>query len=210
MDKTTTSSLIAQAQDIVAAYNPHPYYLSAYRQAETGYWEHIPAWLRRPRVKRIIDIGAAYGTLAVQARLLYPRAEVVVADNTDVWISRELLEAARLDFQLLDIETDELPGTFGLVIFTEVLEHLQVENALPALERIYRALAPEGALLMSTPDANSQWGRNCPAGSGHVYQYVLEEVMSLLHAVGFRDIAYKSSIAEYGEHLNLKAVKGAE
>lgn len=59
-----------------------------------------------------------------------------------------------LSVNKVDIETDPFPfedGSFGTVIFLEVLEHLRI-NPLHTFRELARVLEPGGRLLLSTPN----------------------------------------------------------
>jgi SAM-dependent methyltransferase len=57
----------------------------------------------------------------------------------------------------LNVERDALPyetGTFDLVLFNEIIEHL-VQSPVPALHELLRVTRPGGHLVMTTPNAAS-------------------------------------------------------
>ena len=59
-----------------------------------------------------------------------------------------------LEIHRVDIETEPLPfpdGTFGTVLFTEVLEHLRI-NPLHTFSELGRVLKPGGQLWITTPN----------------------------------------------------------
>jgi SAM-dependent methyltransferase len=58
-------------------------------------------------------------------------------------------------YDLFNIETDEFPysdGTFDVVLFAELIEHLAI-NPVWALAEIHRVLKPDGRLIVTTPNA---------------------------------------------------------
>jgi SAM-dependent methyltransferase len=59
------------------------------------------------------------------------------------------------DYDLFNIETEEFPypdGTFDVVLFGELIEHLAI-NPVWALAEIHRVLKPDGRLVVTTPNA---------------------------------------------------------
>jgi SAM-dependent methyltransferase len=61
------------------------------------------------------------------------------------------------EYDLFNIETEEFPypnGTFDVVLFCELIEHLAI-NPVWALAEIHRVLKPDGRLIVTTPNAVS-------------------------------------------------------
>ncbi|HUB76255.1 MAG TPA: class I SAM-dependent methyltransferase [Solirubrobacteraceae bacterium] len=98
--------------------------------------------------ERILDLGCGLGDFS---GLLAQRGfEVVGAD-----VSQEALRRARARFPAVEFALSgaELPfadGEFDAVWLSEVLEHVQ--DGLGLLAEVRRTLAPDGRLLLTTPD----------------------------------------------------------
>jgi SAM-dependent methyltransferase len=107
------------------------------------------------------------------------------------------------DCDLFNVETDEFPypdGSFDVVIFSEMLEHLAI-NPVWTLAEIHRVLKPGGHMILTTPNALSiervgsvLTGRRpfvdlySPAfgyGARHNREFSAYEVHALLDATGF-------------------------
>jgi SAM-dependent methyltransferase len=196
---------IRRAQQAVAACQPIPHYLTSYREEEARYWLPVASWLRRDfsrsRPPRVLDIGCAYGTLAVYCRQQLD-AQVCCTDFRADALSPSLRRRYELDFTASNIETEQLPwsGPFDAILMTEVLEHLNFQP-LPSLLKIRQSLAPGGRFYLTTPDADA-WGRgenlypsldqipayhpSLPVLDRHIYLYTQQELESLLHQAGFR------------------------
>src|SRR2546425_190355 len=61
------------------------------------------------------------------------------------------------EFDLFNVETDEFPypdGTFDVVLFSELIEHLGL-NPVWALSEIHRVLKKDGHVVITTPNALS-------------------------------------------------------
>lgn len=110
-----------------------------------------------------------------------------------------------------DVETEPVPfaaDAFDVVLFNELLEHLRI-NPVFTMREAWRVLAPEGKLLLSTPNLRSfrgirnlllrNQGHSASAGvfeqyekldtlghMGHVREYTTREVADLLARIGFR------------------------
>ena len=179
------------------------YYDEAYKFQEVYYWLPVPFWISQlENITSIIDIGSAYGTLLLYSGLNHKVNSMVAIDPIE-YMSPSLKKRYNILSHLLDIEKDEVPklGKFDLVIFTEVIEHLNF-HPLPTLSKIIELMHSDSYFVLSTPDAE-EWGRvtqyyetidQMPAFSGqrqkridgHIYQYTRHELDMLLIRAGFR------------------------
>lgn len=216
-------SVLARVQDDIAANGPGSYY-PIYRCDEMRFWSHIPAWIAAlPAGIRVLDVGTAYGTLALFARRVLD-AEVIALDALSLYHPKTLFEREGIAHIVRDVERDSIAdlGHFDLIIFTEVLEHLNFQP-LPTLTKLFDALIPGGLLVLSTPDAGSAWGRQLkyydsltalpvPTNDAkwiddHVWQFDRPELMSSLGAAGFRVQAMRSApgMKPGWTHFNVRA-----
>jgi SAM-dependent methyltransferase len=189
------------------------------------YWLHIPKWIyedwtKKP-VERFLDIGCAYGTLALYCKKLF-NCEVYVTDCVDTYLSQSLVKKYNFMWNVNNIELDPFPWNvkFNAIIFTEVLEHLNF-YPVPTLKKIRNLLLNDGKLYLSTPDA-SQWGKvtkyhsnlgkmplprkGLPLVDDHIYHYNKNELFHILDAAGFKvyRFAYSPGLAR---HFNLTLMK---
>jgi SAM-dependent methyltransferase len=106
-----------------------------------------------------------------------------------------------------DVEREHLPfpaASFGIVLFTEILEHLRL-NPLFALREAHRVLEPGGRMILSTPNITMPARLRFLAGRayqgdlvaqfekletighmGHARLYSCDEVRRFLEHTGFR------------------------
>ena len=108
-----------------------------------------------------------------------------------------------------------------MAIFTEVIEHLNF-HPLPTLQKIRNSLRPGGSLMVSTPDAESDWGQkltyysrlnDMPQPSrdvawvdDHIWQFSMTELLAVLGEAGF-DIRQAGHSKRKGfRHLNVWAI----
>jgi SAM-dependent methyltransferase len=190
------------------------HYTKAYRAQEVLYWYPALNWIDKlPVVKSAVDIGSAYGTLLLYASKQHQASRLVAVDPCN-YMSKILIESHGVQKINADFERQEIDcgGRFDLVLFTEVLEHL---NFYPAstLEKLHALLNDDGHLILTTPDAQ-EWGRvldHYPAlekippfsgqsstwFDGHVWQYTHEEAVHVIEAAGFKivDWAYSKGVA---------------
>jgi len=213
--------VLLASQNEVCRLCDNEYYRSAYRSEELFYWHPVAKWLYQDaplyRKGRILDLGSAYGTLAVYASRLFGSGAHCV-DFTDCYLSDALREKYEMCFAVNNIELDPLPweGQFDVIIFTEILEHLNF-NPVPTLQKLRAALKPDGKLYLSTPDADD-WGRlpsypsframpmpqpDVPVVDAHIYQYTMTEVRELAAAAGFRVERAGHAIGVGGRHINV-------
>ncbi|MEN6350986.1 MAG: methyltransferase domain-containing protein [Syntrophomonas sp.] len=191
---------INAVQEIISQNNPNGYY-SVCRNYEESYWKHIPDWIldfsSKIKINNILDIGLAYGTLALFSKL-NTEANLYAVDHIK-YISHDLLDKYAINYMTKNIETDDIifDNKFDLIIFTEVFEHLNY-YCIPTLLKIKDLLDDEGALMFSTP-AQEYWGkvsiydtwkdmptvdREIEIKDEHIYQYNLKELLEIFETVG--------------------------
>src|SRR5262249_21256625 len=107
------------------------------------------------------------------------------------------------DYDVFNVETDEFPyadGTFDVVVFSEIIEHLAI-NPVWTLAEIHRVLKPNGHLILTTPNALSIERVSCALtgrrpfvdhyspgfgyGARHNREYASYELHALLDGTGF-------------------------
>jgi SAM-dependent methyltransferase len=211
--------LLVSIQAEILAHGPGPNYAAAYKKEETYYWECIPDWIiSLPKGGRALDIGSAYGTLAIFTKRQLA-AEIICVDVITGYPPMALLAREGIEFALRNVELDPLDdlGTFNLIIFTEVLEHLNF-HPRNTLKKLRSLLRPEGKMVLSTPDAR-EWGRvtlhyqsledmpdpmsGRPWIDGHVWQFSEEELRGVLEAAGFTIDEFEYSRGGSGRHFNV-------
>lgn len=116
------------------------------------------------------------------------------------------------DFLSQDLSADL--GTYSLVYWNDVFEHIPTDEITDFLQKIYALLRPGGQLVTVTPN----WHRRPSDVTGdfmpprteargfHLREYTLREVTNLLHGAGFVEVATplfitKQRIVCYGNGL---------
>jgi SAM-dependent methyltransferase len=218
--------LLFEAQADIVRFDPHPYYIKAYRAAERDYWRHIPGWIwqdwRGRTVANCLDIGCAYGTLALFAGKA-TGCQTFCIDFVGTYLSKRLATERGLRFAVNNIETQAFPWPidFDVIIFTEVLEHFNF-HPVATLTKIRDLLSSDGRIYLSTPDA-SEWGRvtryyrtldeipeadpSCAVVDDHVWQYNEDELRQVLDKAGLaiERLAYSKGAGP--RHFNLTLSK---
>lgn len=198
------AQLLVHCQEQVALRTPG--YARTYRPEELYYWTHLPFWLARdlprgPQV-RVLDIGCAYGTLALYSRLM-TGGQTYCVDMVEGGLAPDLARTFGLHFAPCNIERDPFPWDirFDAILLTEVLEHFNF-HPVPTLKRIRALMAGGGRLYLSTPDAG-RWGRErryatyrvmpapnpaLPVTDAHIYLYDWLELQEIFAEAELRPV----------------------
>lgn len=154
--KQSPEEKLSRAQAIISSYHVkrnESHYLSVYKNEEASYWFPLLETLDSLLVNRgtkVLDIGAAYGTLLMYSVL--SGAQAYGLDRIADYWSVELEQDYGIRWSQCNIEAEDIPGNdrYDVVLFTEVLEHMNY-NPIPVLRKIHESLMPGGSLLISTP-----------------------------------------------------------
>jgi len=121
--------------------------------------------------EKILDIGASNRNLEERLKRYYPN---LIYRSMDV--DREQFH----DFYSLE----EIQETFAVIFLFEVIEHLELEEGLNVLEKVYGLLHGGGRLILTTPNVfnPSRFWRDAT----HKVAYCYDELGGLLLAQGFQ------------------------
>jgi SAM-dependent methyltransferase len=119
----------------------------------------------------LLDIGASDRHLGPRIKAHYPHI---------VYKSLDVDRSQAHDFYSLD-EVDE---TFDVILLFEVIEHLELEEGVEMLGRIYALLKEGGRLILTTPNVfnPSRFWRDAT----HRVAYCYDELGGILLGQGFR------------------------
>lgn len=183
------------------SWKSHPYSIRYLRTAKHRLLRIVASIPSAPHHLRILDIGTTPLTFFIRQQ--FPQHVISTVDLTPLW--RDHSQANQIQFHACDLVAQELPHsdkTFDIVIFTEVLEHLDAPPTL-ILKKIQRVLKPGGTLIFSVPNFTCLrnrililCGRNPLAmwhetpmsvhGYGHLREYTRHEVIQLLTTCAFQ------------------------
>jgi len=182
--------------------------------AMTMYADYFGTFVKNARLS-VLDLGACQPVAAFW-RLGMPemsrRSDFVYVteqverfrEESDLGVFSDETMGFGLDNGILPFEDDR----FDAVIFTEVLEHLNI-HPQKILCEIARVLKPGGCVILSTPNvsswkkiyalSNGNWGYDSPTfsdGWGHRYEYSYYQVRTMLLRSGF-SIAQEQAVDVY-------------
>lgn len=102
----------------------------------------------------------------------------------------KVIEAVNGKLIAQDLTVDETLklacSSIDLVIWFEMVEHIQPEFVRPILAEVNRVLRDDGVLLLSTPNSN---GSNKKLPKDHVYEWSYEELLEAVKHEGFTGVA---------------------
>ena len=139
-DRHHFESLFARSEDPWA-------YETAYEQLK---YQQTLDLIPRGQIGKALELACAEGRFT---RLLAPRVErLIAADFSQVALQRAAAAsgAGNVEFQLLDLANDALPGALDLILCSEVLYYLGTLDALKAVgDKLAGALSPGGHLVLA-------------------------------------------------------------
>jgi SAM-dependent methyltransferase len=103
--------------------------------------------------KTLLDLGGGPGTYAMAFLAKNPHLRATVCDRADALdVAREIAAThkagRRLSYLPLDLMKDEIPGTFDVVWYSNVLHIYSPEENQGVFKRVFAALNPGGRLII--------------------------------------------------------------
>ncbi len=146
----------------------------------------ILAAVRKLDFASLIDSGCGDGYLLARVRQRHPRTVLAGLDLSSSVIRRNLDLYPGIDFRAADLADPDLepPGSFDVVVASEVIEHIPEWRR--ALDNLARMTARGGSLVVTT-----QAGKRYPSdlAVGHVQHFGLAELAGEIERRGFRVIS---------------------
>lgn len=152
--------------------------------------DRVPRYMKNiPRDARILDVGCAQGhLLAILQRTGFTHLE-------GVDLSLPLIEQARVlvgsgvALHVADAQSflQRVPdGSYDVIFFHDVLEHVPRESTIDILREFYRALVPGGFLSLRVPNMASLLANyNAHIDFTHVTQFTEFALLQVLEQAGF-------------------------
>ncbi len=149
---------------------------------------------------KLLDIGCGAGTLGFYAAS--KGCCVVGVDVSSKVISTCKKSAAGLGlsdkvrFKTIDFPKKLPNGSYDLIFFIEVMEHLEDDDI--AIAKIYKLLNRNGILILSTPSINAplhRWGfaQKFDIKVGHLRRYDINMLSNMIEKKGFKIIKTKKT-----------------
>jgi 2-polyprenyl-6-hydroxyphenyl methylase/3-demethylubiquinone-9 3-methyltransferase len=140
--------------------------------------------------KTALDVGCGAGLLAEPLARLGAKVTAIDAAPDLIDVAREHSAKMGLEIDYRAGDVQELEGQFDLVTCMEVIEH--VADPAAFLKALAKRLAPDGLLILSTPNATS-WSRlmvitigeglgRIPKGTHDFAKFIAPERMKVLLA----------------------------
>jgi 2-polyprenyl-6-hydroxyphenyl methylase/3-demethylubiquinone-9 3-methyltransferase len=134
----------------------NPVRLKYVREQLDRHWQ-VDECSRTPLTgKTALDVGCGAGLLAEPLARLGAKVTGIDASPELIAVAREHAAATGLEIDYRAGELSQLEGQFDLITCMEVIEHVADPAAFVAA--LARRLAPDGLLIMSTPNATA-WSR---------------------------------------------------
>ncbi len=152
--KLSRAQLYRLFVDISKEFPMEDYYHVQYFPSSLSRYIDILTWVPRVSSGRALDVGCGYADISVALDKL---GYSVFATDLFSRPVEERIHKYNITFQKHNIEAEPLPfedSWFDLVIFSEVLEHLNYSPLSP-LQEICRVLKREGKLILTTPNIAS-------------------------------------------------------
>lgn len=134
---------------------------------------------------KILEIGSAYGRDAkiIEEKGLY----VEKTDATKAFV--DMLQKEDPTAHILNIITDDINGTYDLIIANAVFLHFNDSEMQFTTKKVYDALNSEGIFSLTLKQGEGEAWQNNKSMAPRYFKYWSKDgVVELLTAVGFKDI----------------------
>jgi methionine biosynthesis protein MetW len=166
-------------------------------EAKNNAWVHLFSYI--PEKSRVLDVGCSSGNFG-EVLIHEKKCEVIGIDidKPDVTRAQKKLTAAHV--RNIERENVDDLGTFDVVIFADVLEHLL--DPIGALEKVKKILRPGGRIVFSIPNmAHISVRLHLLKG---FFEYMPIGVLDRTHLHYYDEIEVKHIFAE--SHLQIKEI----
>jgi len=173
----------------------NPVRLKYIRDMIDQHWQRDECSRRPLEGRTALDVGCGAGLLAEPLARLGASVTAIDASPEVIHVAREHASAMGLAIDYRAGDVQQLEGQFDLITCMEVIEH--VADPAAFLKALAKRLAPDGLLVMSTPNATS-WSRlmmitigeglgRIPKGTHDFDKFISPERMKMLLAdAGFK------------------------
>jgi 2-polyprenyl-3-methyl-5-hydroxy-6-metoxy-1,4-benzoquinol methylase len=110
---------------------------------------HVLELLERCRFDSLLDVGCGNGELLSVIDARWPKKRLAGIDLSSAVTERLAREVPHVAFHAKNVESEDLPRGFDVVICSEVLEHLDAPAV--AMQRLADATNPGGHVIITVP-----------------------------------------------------------
>jgi SAM-dependent methyltransferase len=158
----------------------------------------------------VIGCGAGESARFVAAKVAR-RSHVLATDisGENLRLARALHPHPRVTYKKLDILTDDIDGTFEVVVLPDVYEHIPVARRPILHAKLDRLLCPDGLVLLTLPSPGKQ-AALAAAGQGLqlIDEVVTQQDLMTLAADIHGDLTYLNLISVWEAHDYIHAAIG--
>ena len=172
------------------------------------------------RCSSMLDVGCGPGTFAFHLGLRNPKMRICLADFPQVLrTAKEVQTQYALENEItyipFDAERDEIPGSYDLILASNVLQCFDASRRARLLDRIYEALNPNGSLVVQAQflqedHLGGRWAvyvdLNLLCSTVDGRNHTVEETKAWLLDAGFVDIQH-CPMSIYGTTSFVRAFK---
>lgn len=168
----------------------------------------------------LLDLGCGAGTYAFHLAMRNPRLQLYLSDLPEVLETAKEMRSKHpisneVRYLPLDAGTDDIPGSFDMILTSNMLHCFAEKERTKLVNRLYHALNPGGSLVVQAQylkedRLGGRWAIYvdlnllCTTKSGR--NHTVEETKGWLERAGFRNIQY-CPMSVYGANSFLRAYK---
>lgn len=134
--------------------------------------------------RSLLDVGCGDGRL-INILSNAPKFEHIYYQGVDIskrsiQLARSLNDKKNVVFDVVDLFSGRLNSVFDIIIFMEVLEHIEPDKLIDFVAKSLRYLIPGGYTLVTVPS------NNLSPRKKHYQHFTLAEITSILEDVGLK------------------------
>ncbi len=148
----------------------------------------LQGWLLADTDLKCLDLGCGAGSLmkALRAAGYANVRGVDIGSEATAIAQAECLDVVQTDLRDYLEHSNE---TYDLIFLLDVIEHFRKDEMLDLLGLIWQRLAPSGACIIQTPNADSPWASHLRYGDfTHEWIFSPHSLASLLRLSGFTNV----------------------
>jgi len=145
-----------------------------------------------PSARRYLEIGAGIGVVLGAMQEAHPELEVWGSEIYESGLRQIAANVAGVQLFQADARALPFQGEFDAVGAFDTLEH--IDDDVAVLEELYRALRPDGGLLLSVPQHPWLWSARDEAVA-HKRRYTRADLLAKLEATGFEPVRVTSFVS---------------